>query len=50
MEQIDLKQLIKQYPEVLTDSTKLKAYILDLYPQCKRGMVQNMVGIHQTKG
>ena len=32
MEQIDLKQLIEQYPEVLTDSAKLKSYILDLYP------------------
>ena len=47
MEQIDLKQLIKQYPEVLTDGTKLKAYILDLYPQCKRGMVNILVAIQQ---
>ena len=47
MEQIDLKQLIKQYPEVLTDSTKLKAYIIDLYPQCKRGMVNILVAIQQ---
>lgn len=47
MEQIDLKQLIEQYPEVLTDSTKLKAYILDLYPQCKRGMVNILVAIQQ---
>lgn len=47
MEQIDLKQLVEQYPEVLTDSTKLKAYILDLYPQCKRGMVNILVAIQQ---
>ena len=47
MEQIDLKQLIEQYPEVLTDTTKLKAYILDLYPQCKRGMVNILVAIQQ---
>lgn len=47
MEQIDLKQLIEQYPEVLTDGTKLKAYILDLYPQCKRGMVNILVAIQQ---
>lgn len=47
MDQIDLKQLIEQYPEVLTDGTKLKAYILDLYPQCKRGMVNILVAIQQ---
>lgn len=47
MEQIDLRQLIEQYPEVLTDGTKLKAYILDLYPQCKRGMVNILVAIQQ---
>ena len=47
MEQIELKQLIEQYPEVLTDGTKLKAYILDLYPQCKRGMVNILVAIQQ---
>lgn len=47
MEQIDLKQLVEQYPEVLTDHTKLKAYILDLYPNCKRGMVNILVAIQQ---
>ena len=47
MEQIDLKQLIEQCPEVLTDSAKLKSYILDLYPNCKRGMVNILVAIQQ---
>ena len=47
LEQIDLKHLIEQHPEVLTDGTKLKAYILDLYPQCKRGMVNILVAIQQ---
>ena len=47
MEQIDLKHLIEQHPEVLTDYTKLKAYILDLYPNCKRGMVNILVAIQQ---
>ena len=47
MEQIDLKHLIEQHPEVLTDHTKLKAYILDLYPNCKRGMVNILVAIQQ---
>ena len=47
MEQIDLKQLVEQYPEVLTDHTKLKAYILDLYPNCKRGMVNILVAIQR---
>ena len=42
-----MRQLIEQYPEVLTDGTKLKAYILDLYPQCKRGMVNILVAIQQ---
>lgn len=45
--QIDLKHLIEQHPEVLTDHTKLKAYILDLYPNCKRGMVNILVTIQQ---
>lgn len=45
--QIDLKHLIEQHPEVLTDYTKLKAYILDLYPNCKRGMVNILVSIQQ---
>ena len=40
MEQIDLKHLIEQYPEVLIDSAKLKSYILDLYPSRKCGMVR----------
>lgn len=43
----DLKHLIEQHPEVLTDHTKLKAYILDLYPNCKRGMVNILVAIQQ---
>lgn len=47
MEQIDLKHLIERHPEVLTDHTKLKAYILDLYPNCKRGMVNILVAIQQ---
>lgn len=47
LEQIDLKYLIEQHPEVLTDHTKLKAYILDLYPNCKRGMVNILVAIQQ---
>lgn len=47
LEQIDLKYLIEQHPEVLTDYTKLKAYILDLYPNCKRGMVNILVAIQQ---
>ena len=44
---LDLKHLIEQHPEVLTDHTKLKAYILDLYPNCKRGMVNILVAIQQ---
>ena len=47
MEQIDLKHLIEQHSEVLTNGTKLKGYILDLYPQCKRGMVNILVAIQQ---
>ena len=47
MEQIDLKHLIEQYPEVLIDSAKLKSYILDLYPSSKRGIVNVLVAIQQ---
>ena len=44
---LDLKHLIEQHPEVLTDHTKLKAYMLDLYPNCKRGMVNILVAIQK---
>lgn len=47
MEQIDLKQLVEQYPEALTDGAKLKSYILEMYPNCKRGIVNILVTIQQ---
>ena len=44
-----IKALIKfsKEDEFQKDGTKLKAYILDLYPQCKRGMVNILVAIQQ---
>lgn len=47
MEPIDLKLVILQHPDCLNNDRKLKAVLLDLYPDCKRGMVNILVAIQQ---
>ena len=47
MESIDLKLVILQHPDCLDNDRKLKAVLLDLYPDCKRGMINILVAIHQ---
>lgn len=47
MEAIDLKLVISQYPDCLDNDRKLKAVLLDLYPDCKRGMINILVAIQQ---
>lgn len=39
MEQINLKSVITQYPACLSDDKKLKAILLDLYPNGSRGLI-----------
>lgn len=47
MESIDLKLVILQHPDCLDNDRKLKAVLLDLYPDCKRGMINILVAIQQ---
>ena len=47
MEAIDLKLVISQHPDCLDNDRKLKAVLLDLYPDCKRGMINILVAIQQ---
>ena len=39
MEQINLKSVITQYPACLSDDKKLKAVLLDLYPNGSKGLI-----------
>ncbi len=39
MEQINLKSVITQYPACLSDDKKLKAILLDLYPNGSKGLI-----------
>ena len=37
--------IVEQYPDCLHNSQKLRGLILDLYPECPRGLVQVIVSI-----
>ena len=43
MESIDLKQLINDYPECITNGAKLKAILLDTYPEISKAIVNTLV-------
>ena len=45
---IDLKKLISDYPDSLESPEKLKAYLNDLYPTEKRGIINVVVAIHNS--
>ena len=45
MNEIDLKSIIKQHPDCVTNGTKLKAILLDLYPNVSRGVVNSIITI-----
>ncbi len=40
MKQVELEAIITQYPECLTDAGKLRAILLDLYPEASRGFIR----------
>ena len=40
MKQVELEAIITQYPECLTDARKLRAILLDLYPEASRGFIR----------
>lgn len=39
MDKIDLQQLINDYPECITNGAKLKAILLDTYPEISKAIV-----------
>ncbi len=43
MESINLKQLINDYPECITNGAKLKAILLDTYPEISKAIVNTLV-------
>ena len=45
MKELNLKQIVEQYPDSLQNPQKLRGLILDLYPECPRGLVQVIVSI-----
>lgn len=40
MKQVELEAILIQYPECLTDAGKLRAILLDLYPEASRGFIR----------
>lgn len=48
MEQLNLKSVIKQYPVCLSDDKKLKAILLDLYPNGSKGLIHVLCTIQMA--
>lgn len=48
MEQINLKSVITQYPACLSDDKKLKAVLLDLYPNGSKGLIHVLCSIQMA--
>ncbi|HCT16000.1 MAG TPA: hypothetical protein DIW36_01045, partial [Ruminococcaceae bacterium] len=48
MEQINLKSVITQYPACLSDDKKLKAILLDLYPNGFKGLIHVLCTIQMA--
>ena len=48
MEQINLKSVITQYPVCLSDDKKLKAVLLDLYPNGSKGLIHVLCTIQMA--
>lgn len=48
MEQINLKSVITQYPVCLSDDKKLKAILLDLYPNGSKGLIHVLCTIQMA--
>lgn len=43
MNDINLKQIIEQFPECVTNGSKLKAILLDTYPEISKAIVNTLV-------
>lgn len=48
MEQLNLKSVIKQYPVCLSDDKKLKAILMDLYPNGSKGLIHVLCTIQMA--
>lgn len=49
MNEIDLKSIIKQHPDCVTNGAKLKAILLDTYPMVSKGLI-NVICVISTCG
>lgn len=49
MNEIDLKSIIEQHPDCVTNGTKLKAILLDTYPTVSKGLI-NVICVISTCG
>lgn len=45
MDEINLKQIITEFPNCVTNRTKLKAILLDTYPNIQKAMLNTLVVI-----
>ena len=45
---IDLKNILKHYPECVTNGERLKSILLDLYPSEPKGIVNTLVIIAKS--
>lgn len=43
MNDIELKNIIKQYPDCITSGSKLKGIVLDLYPDTPKAVINTLV-------
>lgn len=48
MHEINLKQLINDYPECVTNGAKLKAILLDTYPEASKGIINAILIISNS--
>lgn len=48
MDEINLKQIVTDFPDCITNGAKLKAILLDTYPEMPRGMINAILIISNS--
>ena len=48
MDNINLKQIIEQFPDCITNGAKLKAILLDTYPEISKGIINAILIISNS--
>ena len=48
MDEINLKQIIEQFPDCITNGAKLKAILLDTYPEISKGIINAILIISNS--